>query len=257
MDAGVNRLIVGHAVSDCPSDASRLDTGLQSIPETPGAPDKALADCGHADKAVIQRLGEQRPGLDLYVSVHREDAHAQRRYDYRPPERMKKPKVIKDPVLLAMTDKLQTEEGKKIYRQRACTVEPVFGIIKAVLGFRQFLLRGMEPGVPGLQPETAAPAGREVETGAGGLKTRPARAKPKNRTATIEKAPTGSTDLSSRRHRSNPSSKPSGRLPPYFTSHLSQVRQAPNDHSPLPAGGTCGEPPAASRPRHRCIFPWC
>jgi hypothetical protein len=58
-------------------------------------------------------------------------------------EHIKKPKTIKDPVLQAMADKLQTPEGKAIYRQRACTVEPVFGILKAVLGFRQFLLRGL------------------------------------------------------------------------------------------------------------------
>jgi len=77
------------------------------------------------------------------VSVHREDAHAERRYDYRPLDKIKPPKKITDPVLLAMADKLKTPEGRKIYRQRACTVEPVFGIIKAALGFRQFLLRGM------------------------------------------------------------------------------------------------------------------
>jgi len=35
-------------------------------------------------------------------------------------------------------------DGKRIYARRASTVEPVFGIIKAAMGFRQFLLRGME-----------------------------------------------------------------------------------------------------------------
>lgn len=144
VDAGESRLIVGQRVSDCASDAGQLEPDLQSIPPTLGSPDKALADCGYVDKEVFQRLSEQRPGLDLYVSVHREDAHAERRYDYRPLDQIKKPKAIKDPVLLAMADKLKTPEGKTIYRQRACTVEPVFGIIKAVLGFRQFLLRGMK-----------------------------------------------------------------------------------------------------------------
>lgn len=43
-----------------------------------------------------------------------------------------------------MAEKLKTEAGRKIYRQRACTVEPVFGIVKHVLGFLQFLLRGLE-----------------------------------------------------------------------------------------------------------------
>ena len=42
-----------------------------------------------------------------------------------------------------MAYKLRTELGKAIYRLRKCTVEPVIGIIKAVLGFRQFLLRGL------------------------------------------------------------------------------------------------------------------
>ena len=43
-----------------------------------------------------------------------------------------------------MAAKLRTPAGKATYRKRACTVEPVFGIIKAVLGFRQFVLRGLE-----------------------------------------------------------------------------------------------------------------
>jgi hypothetical protein len=38
---------------------------------------------------------------------------------------------------------LQTDVGQAIYRLRKCTVEPVIGIIKEVLGFRQFSLRGL------------------------------------------------------------------------------------------------------------------
>ena len=41
-----------------------------------------------------------------------------------------------------MRHKLKTKEGRAVYAKRKCTVEPVFGIIKHVLGFRQFLLRG-------------------------------------------------------------------------------------------------------------------
>ena len=144
VDAGKSRLIVGQRVSDCSSDSGQLEADLQSIPESLGQPDTVLADCGYADKEMFQRLGQQRPALDLYVSVHREDAHAERRYDFRPPEKIKKPKKLTDPVLLAMDEKLKTPEGKALYRQRACTVEPVFGVIKAALGFRQFLLRGMK-----------------------------------------------------------------------------------------------------------------
>jgi hypothetical protein len=39
---------------------------------------------------------------------------------------------------------LKTPGGKKLYALRKHTPEPVFGIIKSVLGFRQFLMRGLD-----------------------------------------------------------------------------------------------------------------
>jgi len=44
----------------------------------------------------------------------------------------------------AEAEKLRTPEGRALYRRRACTVEPIFGVIKAVLGFGQFLLLGLQ-----------------------------------------------------------------------------------------------------------------
>lgn len=143
VDAEGSQLIVGQRVSTCAADVGETEADLKSIPASLGVPTAALADCGYADKETIERLARERPELDLYVSVHREDAHAERRYDWRPLEKIKAPKTHTDPVLLAMAEKLRTPEGKATYRRRACTVEPVFGIIKAVLGFRQFLLRGL------------------------------------------------------------------------------------------------------------------
>jgi hypothetical protein len=43
-----------------------------------------------------------------------------------------------------MSHRLQTPEGKKLYALRKQIPEPVFGIIKSVMGFRQFLLRGLD-----------------------------------------------------------------------------------------------------------------
>lgn len=43
-----------------------------------------------------------------------------------------------------MEHRLETKAGKDLYGLRKQTVEPVFGIIKEVLGFRRFLLRGLE-----------------------------------------------------------------------------------------------------------------
>jgi hypothetical protein len=55
------------------------------------------------------------------------------------------PPAPKNPTPLeAMTHQLQTPGGKKLYALRTQVPEPVFGIIKSVLGFRQFLLRGID-----------------------------------------------------------------------------------------------------------------
>jgi Transposase DDE domain len=55
------------------------------------------------------------------------------------------PPPPEDPTpLAAMDHRLKTSEGKKLYALRKQTPEPVFGIIKSVLGFRQFLLRGTD-----------------------------------------------------------------------------------------------------------------
>ena len=43
-----------------------------------------------------------------------------------------------------MEYRLHTPEGKALYAKRKSTVEPVFGIIKHVMGFRHFLLRGLQ-----------------------------------------------------------------------------------------------------------------
>ena len=52
------------------------------------------------------------------------------------------PKIPKAAWLVAMQDKLSQAEHRASYRLRQQTVEPVFGIMKHAMGFRQFLLRG-------------------------------------------------------------------------------------------------------------------
>ena len=143
VDAEGSQLIVGQRVSTCASDANELEPDLKCIPETLGKPSAALADCGYANRESFSRIRGEPNSPALYVSVHREDAHAERRYEYRPAKRMTPPKTIVDPTLVAMSEKLRSKEGRAIYRRRACTVEPTFGIIKQILGFRQFLLRGL------------------------------------------------------------------------------------------------------------------
>ena len=43
-----------------------------------------------------------------------------------------------------MNARLKSDRGRGLYRLRQQTVEPVFGIIKQVMGFRRFMLRGIE-----------------------------------------------------------------------------------------------------------------
>jgi hypothetical protein len=54
------------------------------------------------------------------------------------------PQAIKEPWRIDMKAKLESDDGKALYKKRKQTVEPVFGIIKSVLGFKHFSLRGMD-----------------------------------------------------------------------------------------------------------------
>lgn len=46
--------------------------------------------------------------------------------------------------LQAMAHRLASPDGRQLYALRKQTPEPVFGIIKSVMGFRQFSLRGLD-----------------------------------------------------------------------------------------------------------------
>lgn len=142
VDADGSQLILSKHVSQCASDANELEPAVNNIPACIGEVSAALADSGYVNADAMERL--EASGKDLYVAVGRDDGNLQRTYDYRPRSATERPaKVVKDPRLLAMQEKLKTDEGRALYAQRKQTVEPVFGIIKSVMGFRQFLLRGL------------------------------------------------------------------------------------------------------------------
>ncbi len=144
VDADGSQLIVGNHLSQSPSDSGELVKGVASVPEQLGKPAAVLSDAGYVNANMIERV-ENELGVEVYCSVHREDAHSERRYDYRPKKQSERPvRKVKDPRLLAMQTKLQTEEGKAIYSVRNHTVETAFGIIKSVMGYRGFMLRGLE-----------------------------------------------------------------------------------------------------------------
>jgi hypothetical protein len=86
----------------------------------------------------------QGQGIEAYVAVSAK-AHERRRYDLRcENQRREKPRQYKAAVLVAMEQKLRSPEGRARYLRRQASVEPVFGIIKKVIGFEQFSLRGLQ-----------------------------------------------------------------------------------------------------------------
>ena len=73
------------------------------------------------------------------------EAYERRPYDLRCEEkRRENPRQYRAPVLVAMEQKLRSPEGRRRYLRRQASVEPVVGIIKRVLGFEQFSLRGLQ-----------------------------------------------------------------------------------------------------------------
>ena len=133
-------MIVSQHLSQSASDSVELENGVKHVPAELGVPRAVLADAGYVDAEAIERLEEK---MDVYVSVCREDAHSERRYDYRPKEQSERAvKEVSDPRLIKMKEKLASPEGKAIYGQRNQTVEPVFGVIKSAMGIRGFQLRG-------------------------------------------------------------------------------------------------------------------
>ncbi len=132
-------LIVGNHLSDHPNDKQEAVPTLESIPtEQIGQPDAAALDNGYFSQANIETF--EARGVDPYIATGREGHHQSWQEFFAgqpdPPAEDASPKE-------KMAYKLKTEIGQAIYRLRKSTVEPVIGIIKEVLGFRQFSLRGL------------------------------------------------------------------------------------------------------------------
>ncbi|MCH7631398.1 MAG: IS1182 family transposase [Proteobacteria bacterium] len=139
VDADGSYLILGSRVTQCASDINELVAAVEAIPEALDTPATVLADSGYACGAEVETL----QGRDIEVLVSTNEGDGRRRYDFRPPKTKKPPKEPQAEWIKAMRAKLEISENRKKYRLRRQTVEPVFGILKNVLGFRRFSLRGL------------------------------------------------------------------------------------------------------------------
>jgi transposase len=131
-------LIVAHTLSNHPTDYGEALPTLDAIAPDIGKPQAAALDNGFFSANNI--AGMEARGIDPYIATGRETSHKNWRAYFN--EHPAAPSAEASPTV-KMAYKLQTEIGQAIYRLRKCTVEPVIGIIKEVMGFRQFSLRGL------------------------------------------------------------------------------------------------------------------
>ena len=131
--------IVGMSLSNHPNDQAEAQPTLASIPPALGTPRAAALDNGYFSAANIALF--QSRGIEPYIATGREPHH--RSWQERFAEQSAPPPADASPTV-KMAYQLKTELGKAIYAARKYTVEPVIGIIKEVLGFRQFSLRGLQ-----------------------------------------------------------------------------------------------------------------
>lgn len=134
-------LVLANGVSQNPNDRRELKPildRLEQLPDSFGKPENLLADTGYFSEANVINC-EQRK-ITPYIAYGREghNPSLEERFNQPPPL-----PDSADPVT-TMKHRLKTPVGKALYALRKSTVEPVFGIIKQVLGFRQFLLRGLD-----------------------------------------------------------------------------------------------------------------
>src|SRR5580658_6558866 len=133
-------LVVAVDVVQAANDKQQLEPMLGKIgalPDDLGAPETLLADAGYFSAANVAACAAA--GIEPLIALGRQP--------HLPPlaERFEKaPPAPRDPTPVeAMAHRLKTPEGRKLYAQRKHIPEPVFGIVKSALGFRQFSLRGL------------------------------------------------------------------------------------------------------------------
>jgi hypothetical protein len=134
-------LVIASNVVQAPNDKQQIEPMLGKIADLPaelGQAETLLADTGYFSAENVEAC--QAAGIAPLIAMGRQPHHpplAERFADTPPAPENPTP-------LEAMAHRLTTPEGRKLYAMRKQIPEPVFGIIKSALGFRQFLLRGLD-----------------------------------------------------------------------------------------------------------------
>ena len=134
-------LVVAVDVVQAPNDKQQIEPMLGKIgalPEELGEAETLLADTGYFSTTNVEAC--EKAGIEPLIAMGRQPHHPplQERFATAPPA-SENPTPVE-----AMAHRLKTPEGRTLYALRKQTPEPVFGIIKSVIGFRQFSLRGLD-----------------------------------------------------------------------------------------------------------------
>ena len=131
------QLIVGQTVTQAENDKQQMEPLLETVRRQSGQkPKEVLADSGYCSEKNLQYLAQQR--IAGFVAT------VKPKHGY-PPEPCPPGPLPKGATRVErMQRKLATKMGAAVYATRKAIVEPVFGQIKQVRGFRQFLLRGLQ-----------------------------------------------------------------------------------------------------------------
>jgi Transposase DDE domain len=140
--AAESLLVVAPAVTQAANDKEQLLPMLSKLAELPeelGRAERLLADSGYLSEKNVESCAAA--GVEPLIAFKRERHHPtwRQRFAAAP-----KPPPESATAMQKMMHRLKTPEGRELYGLRKQTPEPVFGIIKSVMGFRQFLLRGLE-----------------------------------------------------------------------------------------------------------------
>jgi transposase len=134
-------LVVATDVVQAPNDKQQIEpmmSKLTALPAELGEPQTLLADNGYFSAGNVAACAAA--GIEPLIALGRQSHHPSWRERFADPP----PAPLEPTPVQAMAHRMATPHGKKLYALRKQTPEPVFGIIKSVLGFRQFLLRGLD-----------------------------------------------------------------------------------------------------------------
>lgn len=141
-----SRLIVGERVSAAPNDKQQLVPTVAAIAPEVGPVVAILADRGFFSESAVEQIEPTAVGVPTGTTVYAPMDKSSRHRGVADLEQKRPPDAPPPDVSTneQMRHRLKTVSGKALYEQRQQTVEPIFGHIKSVMGFRQFLLRGAQ-----------------------------------------------------------------------------------------------------------------